>query len=308
MTPLTNKSRSTRRRARNSQRELIRQTSLQKPSQKPSNITQNKQQPLTSFFTPKPRLPLEEEEDIFEDINSSDDEDSEFDALIEAEFEAEDNSIELNDLNDIKFIDSGRNELLLDSLIGDAINTSLEASLTPRTYREVLDSIKQQINNKNLIILPRLRFEYSLIQQYVQNLLKKSPRRGRIEASLLVAKSNHPTADGKTLARKIRALFLFYKAYGYLPIETRRGKRSNRSYLDNEDVFQACRAWLLAQKLATITPKKFRYAINTEIMPRLLASAKKAKKPLLGLTTGTRKKPGKKPKEWKPLGKTATYK
>jgi hypothetical protein len=43
-------------------------------------------------------------------------------------------------------------------------------------------------------------------------------------------------------------------------------------------------------------------------MPRLLASAKKAKKPLLGLTTGTRKKPGKKPREWKPLGKTATYK
>ena len=43
-------------------------------------------------------------------------------------------------------------------------------------------------------------------------------------------------------------------------------------------------------------------------MPRLLASAKKAKKPLLGFTTGIRKKPGKKPKEWKPLCKTATYK
>jgi hypothetical protein len=43
-------------------------------------------------------------------------------------------------------------------------------------------------------------------------------------------------------------------------------------------------------------------------MPRLLTSAKKAKKPLLGNTTGTRKKTGKKPKEWKPLGKTATYK
>ena len=149
-------------------------------------------------------------------------------------------------MNDIEFINSGRNELLLDSLIGDAINTSLEASLTPRTYREVLDSIKQQINNKNLIILPRLRFEYSLIQQYVQNLLKKTPRRGRIEASLLVAESNHPTGDGKTLARKIRALFLYYRAFGSLTLETRGGKRSNRSYLDNEDVFRACRVWLLA--------------------------------------------------------------
>jgi hypothetical protein len=43
-------------------------------------------------------------------------------------------------------------------------------------------------------------------------------------------------------------------------------------------------------------------------MPRLLALAKKSKKPLLGKTTGTRNNPGKKPKEWKPLGKTATYK
>jgi hypothetical protein len=43
-------------------------------------------------------------------------------------------------------------------------------------------------------------------------------------------------------------------------------------------------------------------------MPRLLASAKKAKKPLLRFTTSIHKKPGKKPKEWKPLDKTATYK
>ena len=43
-------------------------------------------------------------------------------------------------------------------------------------------------------------------------------------------------------------------------------------------------------------------------MPRLLASAKKIKKPLLGHTAGTCKNLGKKPKEWKPLGKTATYK
>ena len=127
--------------------------------------------------------------------------------------------------------------------------------------------------------------------------MKKSPRRGRIEASLLVAQSNHPIADGITLARKIRALFLYYRAYGYLPIETRGGKRKSRSYLDNKDVFKACRAWLLAQKLATVTPKGFRHALNSEIMPRLLASAKKSKKPLLGKTTSTRNKAGKKPKE-----------
>jgi hypothetical protein len=43
-------------------------------------------------------------------------------------------------------------------------------------------------------------------------------------------------------------------------------------------------------------------------MPCLLASVKKTKKPLLGFTISIRKKPDKKPKEWKPLGKTATYK
>ena len=43
-------------------------------------------------------------------------------------------------------------------------------------------------------------------------------------------------------------------------------------------------------------------------MPRLLATAKKNKKPLLSNTTGIRNKPSKKPKEQKPLGKIATYK
>ncbi|PVH69714.1 hypothetical protein DL98DRAFT_379349, partial [Cadophora sp. DSE1049] len=114
-------------------------------------------------------------------------------------------------------------------------------------------------------------------------------RRGRIEASLLVAESNHPTGNGKTLARKIRALYLYYRTYGFLPLETCGGKQKNRSYLDNEDVFKACRAWLLAQKLATVTPKGFRYALNTQIMPRLLASAKTSKKSLLGKTTATYK-------------------
>jgi hypothetical protein len=43
-------------------------------------------------------------------------------------------------------------------------------------------------------------------------------------------------------------------------------------------------------------------------MPYLLTNAKKAKKPLLKFITNIRKKPSKKPKEWKPLSKTATYK
>ena len=77
---------------------LVCSISLQKPLYKPQNIKPVIQQPLTAFFTLKARveapLPLIEErkEDIFENIDFSDDEDSEFDALIEAEFEAKEAS------------------------------------------------------------------------------------------------------------------------------------------------------------------------------------------------------------------------
>jgi hypothetical protein len=200
-------------------------------------------------------------------------------------------------LNDVEFINSERRELLLNSLIDDVINLTSESLITPRTYKKVLDSLKKQINNKHLLLLPRVRFKYSLIQQYVQNLLKKSPCQGRIKASLLVAKSNHLTGNGKTLACKIKALYLYYRTYGLLPLKTHSSKQKSRSYLDNKDVYKAYKAWLLAQKLATVTLKGFRHALNTQIMPRLLASAKKSKQPLLGKTTGTRNKPSKKPKD-----------
>jgi hypothetical protein len=83
--------------------------------------------------------------------------------LIKEELRAEDNSINLNNLNNIEFINSGQSKLLLDSLIGDAINISSEVFFTLRTYREVLDLIKKQVNNKHILLLPCLRFEYSLI-------------------------------------------------------------------------------------------------------------------------------------------------
>jgi hypothetical protein len=83
--------------------------------------------------------------------------------LIEEELRAEDNFIKLDNLNDIEFIDSGRSELLLDLLISDVINISLEVSFTPRTYKEVLNLIKKQVNNKHILLLSCLCFKYSLI-------------------------------------------------------------------------------------------------------------------------------------------------
>jgi hypothetical protein len=70
-------------------------------------------------------------------------------------------------------------------------------------------------------------------------------------------------------------MFLYYKTHRLFPLEGRGGKRANKSYLDTENVFATCRTWLLAQKLAIITPNTFRHAINTDIIPRLLVNAKK---------------------------------
>ena len=55
---------------------------------------------------------------------------------------AENNFIELNDLNDIEFINNKRNKFFLDSLIGDTINTTFETLITLIIYRKILDSIK----------------------------------------------------------------------------------------------------------------------------------------------------------------------
>jgi hypothetical protein len=116
--------------------------------------------------------------------------------------------------------------------------------------------------------LPRTFTDLSLLKQYSAQMLKKGQYyRNKFTASRLVAESNHPTNDGKTLAHRIRALFCHFQTFGGLPAETRGGKRKGTSYLNNEDVFQAYRAWLMMQELGTVTPLDFRVAINTEILP-----------------------------------------
>jgi hypothetical protein len=52
-------------------------------------------------------------------------------------------------------------------------------------------------------------------------------------------------------ARKLRALCLHYRFYSALPVETRGGKRET-SFLDDEEVFTACRQWLTQQAVGTV--------------------------------------------------------
>jgi hypothetical protein len=141
--------------------------------------------------------------------------------------------------------DDGAEELLLDSLIGEACgdDDKLEELMT---IREVFDSVQALLSYQKQPYAPRTFTDLSLLKQYTAQMLKTGPYHlDKFKASRLVAQSNHIENDGKTLARRIRALFRHYQTFGGLPAETRGGKRTGTSYLDNEDVFQGCRGWLL---------------------------------------------------------------
>jgi hypothetical protein len=133
--------------------------------------------------------------------------------------------------------------------------------------------VRSFISNKKQSYAPRTFTDMSLLKQYTTQMLKTGLYyRDKFVASRLMAESNHIQNDGKTLARRIRALCRHYQTFRGLPTETRGGKRKGSSYLNNKDVFQACRAWLLQQELSTISPNNFRIAINKEILPRLMIS------------------------------------
>jgi hypothetical protein len=167
--------------------------------------------------------------------------------------------------------DNRTNELLLDALIGNACGDD-EALDVRMTYQEVLDDVDIKLAQIKDLYTPYIVADLHLLRQYTQQLLKPGQYRlGRIDASLLVASSNHRFNDGKTLARRIRGLFNYYRQWHGIPLEARGGKRDGISYLDNEDIFLACRTWLINQELGTISPNDFLNAVNQEILPRLLS-------------------------------------
>ncbi len=166
--------------------------------------------------------------------------------------------------------DDGGDELIMDALMGDACGDD-EALEVRMTYQEFLDDVNKKLAKNKDTYMSRIVADLHLLRQFTQQLLKLKPYRlGKIEASLLVARSNHHSNDGHTLARRIRGLLNYYRQWHSCPQESRGGKRRGASYLDNEDVFLACRAWLINQELGTVSPNDFLNAVNQEILPRLL--------------------------------------
>ena len=138
--------------------------------------------------------------------------------------------------------DNRLEELLIDALIGEACGDT-EILEEPMTLQDTFDRVQSLLSDKTQQYAPRTIFDLSLLKQYTAQMLKEGGYyMGPIEASQLVAKSNHIKNDGTTLARRIRALFRHFQRFGGLPAKTRGGKRKGGSYLDNKDVFQAYRA------------------------------------------------------------------
>lgn len=142
------------------------------------------------------------------------------------------------------------------------------------TYEEVLESVTHALVEvaKSGGVSRRHLQDYAMLENYCQLLLKTDGlKKSRIQASLKVAETFHSESEGKTLARRIRSLFLHYRENHSLPIERRGGKREGHSFLDDETIRVACLDWLNSAEKDSITPAKFCVAVNEELLPRLLA-------------------------------------
>ena len=152
--------------------------------------------------------------------------------------------------------DDGEEELLLDALVAGATGLD-EITTEPLTAREVNEVVTKLLRKGGLTY--RQQQDLDLLQMYTANISKEGGFKTRkVEASLLVARAKHPKTHGKTLARRIRGLYLHYRVHQSLPLQKRGGKRDGRSFLDDELIFSTCREWLLSQPVGSVTIDTFR--------------------------------------------------
>ena len=174
----------------------------------------------------------------------------------------------------------------MDELVASASGVIDGALSIPLSTQQVWDEVTANIQGhfQRSFSLQTMR-DLSLLQQYSQQLLKNGDyKMKKIEASKLVARSNHRETDGTYLARYIRSLFQHFQLHGSIPLEMRGGKREGASYLDNEDIFGACREWLMAQEIGSVSTETFATALNRHLLPRLKVNPTKP----LGMKTAYR--------------------
>ena len=96
----------------------------------------------------------------------------------------------------------------------------------------------------------------------------------RTQASIEIARQWHE-GEGVYFARRVRALARHFQVFEQLPIEKQGGKRSTNSWLHDEAVQTRTRAWLTAQKVGEVTPRKLQQAVTSTIFPDLNIMPKK---------------------------------
>lgn len=136
-----------------------------------------------------------------------------------------------------------------------------------RSWQDLREQIKADLKKhyKNLTLTQINQF---LILRNFATLRIKGL--SRISASMEIAIQWHDQRDTSTyFARRVRALARHYQIFEQLLPENRGGTRHAHSLLNNEIVYSAARSWLTAQPIGSVTPRRFRQALEDEILPAL---------------------------------------
>ena len=116
--------------------------------------------------------------------------------------------------------------------------------------------------------LPLLQINQLMILRNFANLRLKGF--DRIPASFEIARQwNKEDSSNSHFARRIRMLARHYQIFEQLPKERRGGYSNSHSLLKDENVKTASRTWLTEQTIGSITPNKFKHALNDIILPSL---------------------------------------
>ncbi|KAJ7595375.1 hypothetical protein C8J56DRAFT_1115182 [Mycena floridula] len=131
-------------------------------------------------------------------------------------------------------------------------------NLIPATVSDIKpwDELRKQIKadlKKQLKSLPLSKVNQLMILRNFATLHLKGY--GRMAASVEIARQWHEARH--------------YQLYEQLPIVRHGRERKTRSLLLDETMKTAACGWLMSQKVGSITPQKFRHALNEEILPSL---------------------------------------
>lgn len=139
----------------------------------------------------------------------------------------------------------------------------LDGAATVRSWEDLREKVKEDMQEKNLPL--RKINQLLVIRNFATLQIKGS---SRITASLEIAQQWHE-GKGDWYARRVRALARHYQIFERLPIEKRGGSLNARSWLHDEVVQAHSHAWLNAQPIGKVTPRRFAQAVHTTIFPDL---------------------------------------